>query len=131
MAGTLTIDTLQSSTTGPAVFKNSSGIETGQLCRAWVNFNGVTTATIRASFNISSVTKGSGGSYVVNFTNAMPDANYCATTAGRVTSTTDGRELVSLGGSSQINPSTTQFAIQTCINNIGNDIEYIYVAIFR
>jgi hypothetical protein len=46
-------------------------------CRAWVNFNGVpASATIRGSGNVSSVTKNSTGNYTVNFTTAMPDANY-------------------------------------------------------
>jgi len=46
-------------------------------CRAWVNFNGTASpGTIRAAGNVSSVTKNSTGNYTVNFTNAMPDANY-------------------------------------------------------
>lgn len=77
MAGTVVIDTLKSSTTGPVVFQNTSGTEVGQLCRAWVNFNGTTSpGTIRASFNVSSVSKTSTGLYTINFTNALADANY-------------------------------------------------------
>jgi len=47
-------------------------------CRAWVNFNGTTASpsTMRGSGNVSSITKGSTGVYTVNFTTAMPDANY-------------------------------------------------------
>jgi hypothetical protein len=45
-------------------------------CRAWVNFNGTSTVAIRASFNVSSITDNGTGDYTVNFTNAMPDANY-------------------------------------------------------
>ena len=52
----------------------SSGVAYG--CRAWVNFNGVTTATIRASGNVSSVTRNGTGDYTVNFTTGMPDVNY-------------------------------------------------------
>jgi hypothetical protein len=52
-------------------------------CRAWVNFNGTTSpGTIRASGNVSSVTRTSNGVYVVNFATAMPDANYAVTTDG-------------------------------------------------
>lgn len=75
MAGTLVIDTVKSSTSGPPAFQNSSGVEIGQLCRAWVNFVG-STATIRASFNVSSVTRNATGDYTVNFTNALADTNY-------------------------------------------------------
>lgn len=47
-------------------------------CRAWVNFDGTTSSpcTIRASANVTSVTKNTTGVYTLNFTNAMPDANY-------------------------------------------------------
>ena len=56
---------------------NASGNAPIYACRAWVNFNGTTTTpTIRASGNVSSVTRTSTGNYTVNFTNAMPDANY-------------------------------------------------------
>jgi hypothetical protein len=47
-------------------------------CRAWVNFNGTGTVAIRASGNVSSITDNGTGDYTVNFTNAMPDANYSA-----------------------------------------------------
>jgi len=46
-------------------------------CRAWVNFNGTTSPiTIRASGNVTSITDNGTGDYTVNFTTAMPDANY-------------------------------------------------------
>lgn len=59
----------------------SPGLVAGGLCRAWLNYNPVT-ATINASYNVSSVTDAA-GNFVVNFTTAMPDANYSAqVTAG-------------------------------------------------
>ncbi|UOF82815.1 hypothetical protein [Caudoviricetes sp.] len=54
---------------------NSDGTE-NYKCRAWVNFNGTGTVAIRASGNVSSITDNGTGDYTVNFTNAMPDANY-------------------------------------------------------
>ena len=48
-------------------------------CRAWVNFNGTGTVAIRSSGNVSSITDNSVGNYTVNFTTAMPDANYAIT----------------------------------------------------
>lgn len=73
---TLSVATLQSNATTPPVIKNSSGIEIGTFCRAWVNFNGTGTIAIRGSFNVSSITDNGVGDYTVNFTNAMPDTNY-------------------------------------------------------
>ena len=47
--------------------------------KAWVNFNGTgnPSGTIRSSYNVSSVTDLGTGTYQINFTNAMPNANYC------------------------------------------------------
>jgi len=44
--------------------------------KAWVNFNGTGTVAIRAAFNVSSITDNNVGDYTINFTTAMPDANY-------------------------------------------------------
>lgn len=89
MAGTVVADTLQAASTSqlviqngvastPPTFADSAGTQIGTLCRAWVNFNGTSASPItpRASFNVSSVTKNGTGDYTVNFTTAMPDANY-------------------------------------------------------
>jgi hypothetical protein len=62
-----------------ANFKFNSGygsVATAYGCRAWVNFNGQGTPAIRASGNISSITDVTTGQYELNFTNAMPDANF-------------------------------------------------------
>jgi len=49
---------------------------TGQnLTKAWVNYDGVA-QSVRASFNVSSVTYNAVGTYTVNFTNAFADAKY-------------------------------------------------------
>ncbi len=61
-------------------------------CRAFVNFDGTTFAdiggvnhcTIRASGNVSKVTRISAGMYTIHFATAMPDANYAATVSGNV-----------------------------------------------
>jgi hypothetical protein len=62
-------------------FKFNSGYgstATAYGCRAWVNFNGTGTVAIRASGNVTSITDNGTGDYTVNFTAAMPDANYAA-----------------------------------------------------
>jgi len=62
-----------------ANFKFNSGygsVATAYGCRAWVNFSGSGTPAIRASGNVSSLTDNGTGDYTVNFTTAMPDANY-------------------------------------------------------
>jgi len=47
--------------------------------RAWVNFDGTGTVAIRGSGNVSSITDNGTGDYTINFTTAMPDANYAVT----------------------------------------------------
>ena len=56
---------------------NASGTAPVYACRAWVNFNSYTaTIGILNSGNISSITDNGVGNYTLNFTTAMPDANY-------------------------------------------------------
>ena len=63
--------------TNGVTFPDSTSMQTGQqACKAWVNFNGTGTVAIRGSYNVSSITDNGAGDYTVNFTTAMPDANY-------------------------------------------------------
>ena len=68
-------------------------------CRAWVNFNGTGAVAIRASGNVTTITDNGTGDYTVNFTNALPDANY---TVGGITmrgsSNTDNLLFLPLNG---------------------------------
>lgn len=74
MPGTLTISTLSDGTNSTSATNAIQG-----SAKAWVNFNGTTSpGTIRASYNVSSVTKNSTGNFTLNFTNALADANYAA-----------------------------------------------------
>ena len=72
---------LQISTTGLVQMDNGYGsLQTFYGCRAWVNFDGtaVTIGSGRANGNVNSITDNGTGDYTINFTNAMPDANYAA-----------------------------------------------------
>jgi hypothetical protein len=78
MAGSITISTLNNDT---GVFATQNGI-TG-IAKAWVNFDGTASpVSIRSSFNVSSITDNGTGDYTVNFTTAMPNANYFASILG-------------------------------------------------
>jgi hypothetical protein len=55
---------------------NAAGNAPVYACRAWVNFNGTGTPTIRASGNVSSITDNGVGDYTVNFSTPLIDANY-------------------------------------------------------
>lgn len=73
---TLTNKTLTTPNFDSAQVATVSGTAPLYMCRAWVNFNGTGTVAINASGNVSSITDNGTGSYTVNFTTAMPDANY-------------------------------------------------------
>ena len=82
----MTFETQNSGTTAEQMRLDEAGnlkfnsgygsVATAYGCRAWVNFNGTGTVAIRASGNVSSITDNGTGDYTVNFTNAMPDADY-------------------------------------------------------
>jgi hypothetical protein len=77
-------------------------------CRAWVSFDGQNTPSIRGSGNVSSITDDGTGRFRVNFTNAMPDANYSAVATARAPGTvTAFTNLFDNSGAY----STTQFAL--------------------
>ena len=75
---------------------NASGDAPVYACRAWVNFNGTGTVAIRASGNVSSITDNGTGNYTINFTTAMPDANYSvAGTGGQFSVANQNRNVAS------------------------------------
>jgi hypothetical protein len=113
-----------------ANFKFNSGygsVATAFGCRAWVNFNGTGTVAIRASGNVSSITDNATGAYTINFTNAMPDANY---SVGQATGDGTGAGKFIFGFTAT--PTTTTYKIlTTTFPGVDTDISYISVAFFR
>ena len=100
--------------------------EQGQLCKAWVNFNGTSTVAIRASYNVSSITDNGTGDYTVNFTTALADANYAfSVTAGSRTA------LNWTAGGPFATPTTSALRIWTGSTGGSVDLAYVVVAIFR
>jgi len=124
-------------------FKFNSGygsVATAYGCRAWVNFNGIGTISIRGSGNVSSITDVGVGIYTVNFTNAMPDTNYCTCYGANSYNDTNINIVIAIRGSSTINWGgvnvKTTSAIQIACSNTGNttslvDVFDLNVAIFR
>ena len=120
-------------------FQFNSGygsVATAYGCRALVNFNGTGTVAIRASGNVSSITDNGVGDYTVNFTTAMPDANYAVSGGARYG---DGGVSYSMRVVSISSISTLASAMQTSSvrlgiaysNNANDDTQVITVAIFR
>lgn len=82
LATTVASPTFTTPNINSAQFATVSGTAPIYACRAWVNFNGTGTVAIRASGNVTSITDNGAGDYTVNFTTAMPDASFAATTSG-------------------------------------------------
>ena len=101
--------------------------------KAWVNFNGTGTVAIRASFNVSSITDNGTGDYTANFTNAMADADYAASSMGSSSSSTQlGAAWYTVGNTkttSAFRVNTSQLSVTG--SNIAVDLAEVYVQIFR
>jgi hypothetical protein len=126
MAGTIVANTLNTDT---GLFSTQNAYQ--GIAKAWVNFSGVTSVTVNKSFNISSVTRGSTGVYVIGFTTAMPDSNYviqmsCASASASYIYIPNGQYGTS--------PTTTGFSIQGFAQQSGtstvSDLLNCYIAIF-
>jgi len=114
-----------------SVIDNGTTLFEEYKCRAWVSFNGVGGTAIRASGNVSSVTRNGTGDYTVSFTTAMPDASYSAQgTAGTPGS---NRQWVSISQTSGA-VATGSIRIETMNATAFNttiDSSQVHVAIFR
>ena len=128
----VTADVADAAITAPKL----SGAQTGSApiygCRAWVNFDGTTSpATIRASGNVTSVTKNATGDYTINFTTAMSDANYSAVSSvGAASSTNATLICAKYAGTS----TSASFRIQSTANASSStyyDLADISVQFFR
>lgn len=103
--------------------------------KAWVNFNGTGTVSIRSSKNVTSITDNGVGDYTVNFTNPITDANYVASING-------GNDAVSVSSGnvfwgSHHTKTTTSFRFVCGIwgggssTRVATDFDQVNVAIFR
>jgi hypothetical protein len=110
---------------GDLLFNSGYGsVATAYGCRAWVNFNGTGTPAIRASGNVSSITDSGTGIYTVNFTTAMPDANYAALAWG----TFAQAERCGLNGT---NITSGDYQIRTASSSASADPAHVFSAVFR
>ena len=107
-------------------FKFNSGygsVATAYGCRAWVNFNGTGTVAIRASGNVTSITDGGTGTYTVNFTTALPDADYAL--VGNCQGNSSTLNIISQAAGS------AGFSTRYATGNTLSDPTFVDVAVFR
>ncbi len=130
LATTVANPTFTTPNINSAQFATVSGTAPIYPCRAWVNFNGTGTVAIRASGNVTSITDNGTGDYTVNFTTAMPDANYSISqTLSAQASNNDGGVAVIAFGTTL---STTNFRMVTDQRSTGEyDPTIVCFSVFR
>jgi hypothetical protein len=74
--------------------------------RAWVNFNGTGSVSIRASGNVSSISDNGAGDYTVNFSTALPTADYVSAGMSAYITNLAGNAAILYEGDSSGNPVT-------------------------
>jgi len=109
---------------------NATGSAPVYACRAWVNFDGTGTVSIRASGNVSSITDRGTGKYTVNFTTAIEDINYSPSVCGGDDDTTNIQ--VPLGNKND-NPviTTSSFTVNSSNGSTYIDFSVLSAAVFR
>ena len=127
MAGTIVADTIQDGA------GNSTSMDNAIYgsAKAWVNFDGTvaTPSTIRASYNVSSVTRNGTGDFTINFTNALADANYAAT--GSVSNNASSGSMIMAPLGFSYPPTTTTYRFNTSNSASNINSPYTCLAFFR
>ena len=127
---------LTANTAGHCTFTNDFVSVAGYpayQCRAWVNFNGTGTVAIRGSGNVTSITDNGTGDYTINFTTAMPDANYSVSGTARYTTATNSMFLAigASGGAGTYSTSAVQVRSVSFSGGSDYDCDIVNVSIFR
>lgn len=91
--------------------------------RAWVNFNGQS-GVIRASFNVSSITRHGAGDYTINFSTALPDENYAFVCTVRNNPSHGSGGNANAVGHSNIAPTASALRIQSGPPSSGVNLDY-------
>jgi hypothetical protein len=113
---------------------NATGSAPVYTCRAWVNFSSTNnTVAIRASGNVSSITRVAAGLYTINFAAAMPDANYSVVGTSESVSGSVGFSSVFTVSGLSSNWTVNSFRVVTKLSNsqTASDSLYNTVSVFR
>lgn len=115
-------------------FQFNSGygsVATAFGCRVWVNFNGTGTVAIRGSGNVSSISDNGTGDYTINFTTAMPDANYGVSFAWDPNLSVTANESRAYNFATPAAGSLRVYTYSSTAAVAAEDWQFISVSIFR
>jgi len=127
MAGTVVCNVINTDT---GLFSTNNAYS--GIAKAWVNFNGASGASpvIRASFNVSSVTRNGTGDYTINFATALTDTNYVPLAMGGQQAS--GGDFIMAGRNGDNPVQTTSayrlYGLNRAANNVA-DLPYGYFAV--
>ena len=110
---------------------NASGNAPIYPCRAWVNFNGIGTPTIRAGGNALGITDHAVGEYSLNFSTAMQDANYAFFGFCNFPDSSSSAGIVSFGNDFTMSASSLRIKASNTTTGGTNDSEFITLGVFR
>jgi hypothetical protein len=121
----------------PAALSTASGSAPSYSARAWANFDGTGTPTIRASGNVISIADLGVGDYQINFLTAMSDLNYAVSgSAGNneILSGDSGRLFSDFGMTSRTTTACrvcTAYVFQGVDTTVAADSPLVSVVVFR
>jgi len=128
---TLRLDTIQDQAGNNA--STPDEIYSGRA-KAWVNFDGTGTVSIRADFNVSSITDNGTGDYTINYSNSFSDSNYAVTAFAKNNDNAAQESFVVSANLYDVyTPSATQIKLieNTSSSTLANDSNLACVAVFR
>lgn len=134
LATTVASPTLTTPNIDSAQIPTVSGTAPLYMCRAWANFSGEGTVAIRASGNVSYITDNAAGDFTVNFTTAMPDANYSAVASSSLPSGGFSNFVnVFSSASGVVAPTTSAFRLTTTKRSDGSSVDptEVCTSVFR
>jgi hypothetical protein len=99
------------------------------VAKAWISFDGTTTQpTVISSYNVSSVTRTSAGVYLLTFTTALTDGNYCWTASARGAAALPVFAFQNTSGNTQ---TPTQMSIVTADTSGPVNCPVVNLAVYR
>jgi hypothetical protein len=133
-----TASTERARISGAGLFQYNNGygsVATVYGCRAWINFDGTAVVSpasmtgVRGSGNVSSVLDNGTGDYTINFTTAMPDANYSVVCSAGNTDAA-GEEFVAFTPSASVVAGSVKIRVSSG-SGAATDVAVVSAAIFR
>ena len=122
MASELRVNTLKDASGNNSV---ATSVVASGSAKAWVNFQGSSTAVVRDGFNSSSLTDNGSGDYTNTFTSALANTDFSTPTSSKQSDVYNDRYLSIKAASTT---TTRSYHYNYSINY--HDADYAHIAVF-